>query len=324
MTTDLTFHRPELAWVLAGAVGVLLLHRVLRRRHYLGVSSTALFPRAVRASPLRHLPRLVLGGALIFLTAALMDPATPVAEQRVTERGVDIALVLDLSSSMEEVMSGGAVNAAPQSRLEVTKRAISAFIERRPSDRLGLVVFSDNAYVVSPLTSDHEPLQRYLASIDEQTLRMEGMTAIGEGIALADLLLRRQATHGTRNGVIVVFTDGEHNYGRDPVEALGEALDAGHRVHLIGVDLAAEVKQKEGVRRLVRAVERGGGRYFTADSRAELAEVSRAIDAVEAGTLVSSRLERNVPVYGWFAAAALLTLCCAVALAAVPAWIDLT
>ena len=84
------------------------------------------------------------------------------------------------------------------------------------------------------------------------------MTAIGEGVMHGQhAAAPTSADARQRNGVLVIFTDGEHNHGRDPVEAVDESFDAGYRVHLIGVDLDDEVKQKPAVLRLVRAVERG-------------------------------------------------------------------
>ncbi len=111
-----------------------------------------------------------------------MDPVLPFAETEVRSHGLDIVIALDLSSSMEEQME------APPSktRLEATKDAIKTFVGRRVDDRIGLVVFSDNAYVVSPLTFDHHYLLRYIDMVDNQILRGEGMTAIGEGLALSD------------------------------------------------------------------------------------------------------------------------------------------
>jgi Mg-chelatase subunit ChlD len=187
------------------------------------------------------------------------------------------------------------------------------------------VVFSDNAYVVSPLTLDHDYLQRYVGSIDEQTLRSEGMTAIGEGVMTATMLLERQARdERRRNGALIVFTDGEHNHGRDPVDAVADAFDGGYRVHLVGVDLDEEVKQKPAVQRLVQAVEARGGHYFTADNDRELASASRAIDRIETGVLISTRSERNAPAYEAFAVAAILLVCAAVTLGALPPLVDLT
>lgn len=322
---DVTFQRPEVFWLLGLLALPMVVRLAGRRRTFLGVATGRLLTRSLRASRLRGLPVAILALAYAAVVAALAEPVVPVREQRVSSMGLDIAMVLDLSSSMEEVMGGASGQGSRRTRLDVTKRAIQDFIGLRPQDRMGLVVFSDNSYVVSPLTLDHDYLRRYVASIDEQTLRSEGMTAIGEGVITANMLLRRQAaSERERNAVLIIFTDGEHNHGRDPVEAIGEAFDAGYRVHLIGVDLDDEVKQKPAVQRLVRAVRARGGRYFTADTDRELSGVSRAIDRLETGVLVSVRTERDAPAYAPFAIAAILLTALGVGLGAVPFFIDLT
>jgi len=129
---------------------------------------------------------------------------------------------------------------APQgpTRLDAVKNAVRRFIRARRDDRIGLVVFSDNPYVISPLTFDHEYLLHYVDMVDDQILRGEGQTAIGDGLALSDYVLYRQATpnsHGHQ--VIVLFTDGENNRGREPVDVMKEATAADIRVHMVGVDL---------------------------------------------------------------------------------------
>ena len=322
----LAFQRPDAAWLLAGVAGVLLLVWLVRRRPYTSVAASRLLTGLPRASPLRRFPVVLALLAIVATVGGLMEPVLPFADERIASRGLDIAVVLDLSSSMEEIMGGDVPGQTNKStRLEVTKAAIADFIRRRPGDRVGLVVFSDNAYVVSPLTLDHAYLQRYVAMIDNQILRTEGMTAIGEGLAVADMLLRRQAsTDQHRNRVIVVFTDGEHNHGRDPLDALADAHDAGQRVHLVGVDLDEEVKEKPAVLRLVRAVQARGGRYFVADTDRQLGAASRAIDALETGVLVSNRTVRNVPAYETFAIAAMLALVATLLLRAIPFFVDLT
>jgi hypothetical protein len=122
----------------------------------------------------------------------------------------------------------------------------------------------------------------------------------------------------------VVFTDGEHNYGLDPVEAIAAAADAGVRVHTIGVDLPAEIKERQQVQRLVGAVRRHGGRYFDADTVGQLRQASRSIDASEKGWLVQTRTVRNRPVYQYFALPAVLLLTAAMLLRAFPFFVDLT
>jgi Ca-activated chloride channel family protein len=324
------FQRPEAAWWFVVGLVTLLAGRALKRRPYAGTATASwLQPPVYRASRLRGLPLLLVVAALAAIVGALMDPVIPYSEERVESMGIDIAIVLDLSSSMEEPMgtasSGTAASGTPRTRLAVTKAAIADYIRRRPGDRIGLIVFSDQAYVVSPLTADHAYLRGYVEMIDEQILRHEGMTAIGEGLALANTLLKRQAAADRRREqLIVLFTDGENNHGRDPFDALEDARAARHRVHMIGVDLAQDVRSKPDVVRLVRTVQRAGGRYFTADTAAQLAQASRALDALEPGIVVSNRSVRNAPVFDWFAAGAILLVCMAAMLRTIPYFIDLT
>ena len=322
---EVIFLRPEAGWTLAAALLALALWRLLRRAPYVGVSTGAILTALpYHASRWRRLPLGLAAAAVVMIVFALMDPVTPRAEQQVQSRGIDLALVLDLSSSMEEMMGSSSGVPMRVARLDVTKRAISDFIaRRRPGDRLGLVVFSDNAYVVSPLTADHAYLQRYVAMIDANVLRGEGMTAIGEGLATATALLARQSI-AARQRAIVLFTDGENTAGRDPIGALQQAHTAGTRVHVVGLDLPGEVRQKPQVRDLIRTVQQRGGRYFTADSAGQLAEASRTIDGLEPGLLVTSRVTRNVPAFAPFAAAAIVLITAALALGALPYFLDRT
>ena len=289
-----------------------------------------------RASVVRRLPALAFLVGLALLGGALMDPVLPVAEVDVQSRGLDIVIALDLSSSMEEQMDRpgvapavstgqGAPALAKKTRMEATKDAIKAFVGRRIDDRIGLVVFSDNAYVVSPLTFDHRYLVRYIDMVDDQLLRGEGLTAIGEGLAVSNALLAKQGSRsGSRNKVIVVFTDGENTAGREPLGALDAADAAGVRVHMVGVDLEEEVTRKPAVRALLRAVTQHGGRYFNAATSRELDAAARVIDAIEKGVLVSRAYEHDAPVFQWFALPSLVAFAAGFALRAIPAFIDQT
>ena len=295
-----------------------------------------------RASWFRRLPLVLLALAMLLLAGALMDPVLPYAQTEITSRGLDIVIALDLSSSMLEEMGRvrpprsfqnltyTARDSAPPmktntTRLAATKDAIRSFVTSRRDDRVALVVFSDNAYVISPLTFDHEYVVRYVDLIDDQLLRGEGMTAIGDGLALSNYLLAKQSSGGNhRNQVVILFTDGENNKGRDPLEVLGESNAANIRVHMVGVDLEEEVRNKPQVQRLFRSVSRFGGRYFNASTARDLDLASRTLDQIEKGALVSRRFVRDAPVYDWFAVPALVCLALAMALRAVPFLIDYT
>jgi Ca-activated chloride channel family protein len=309
-----------------------------RRRRFVAFSAVGwLRDLHVRPSPARRLPLALVGASLTFVVLALTEPVIPYSESEVHAMGLDIAVVLDLSSSMQEPMgitsSRQPLAFQPRSaqtfrlgktRLETTKDAIRDFISRRRDDRIGLVVFSDHAYIVSPLTFDHASLSEYVDLVDEQILRGEGMTAIGDGIALANYLLVRQSTTDRRNKVVVVFTDGEHNYGRDPLEVLPESNAAGIRVHIIGVDIQEQVRAKPNVQKLIGSVRQYGGRYFSADTRLQLQAANAALETLEKGSLRTTSVTRNATVYQWFVLPALVLLAAALFLRAVPYFADFT
>lgn len=340
--TEIVLLRPEYLWALPVALIGVLAWRTVRRRPFVAFPMLGLLaPRVFRASRLRQAPVVLAAASLPLIALALGDPVRPYGETELKSRGLDIVLVLDLSSSMEEIMGAdepattlgtetraiapGRAGAAGETRLDTTKRAVVDFIARRPGDRIGLVVFSDNAYVVSPLTFDHRHLRQYVAMIDDKILRGEGMTAIGDGMALASALLARQSAGGAAgNRLMVVFTDGEHNYGADPIAVLDQADTAGIRVHLVGVDLETSLKTKPEVLGLISAVRRHGGRYFNADTARQLRAASVSIDALEKGWLVQRRTTRNEPAYQTFAIWAVVLVLAALVLRAVPHFVDVT
>lgn len=325
------FLYPELGWwILAAFVIVALLKWRVRWRF---AAFTALLPTKpfpYRASIVRRLPFVVLAIAATFAGLAMMQPVIPYSQTDLSSRGLDIILLLDLSSSMQEEMGSGQARTTTtvsggRTRMDAVKDAVKTFIKTRRDDRIGLVVFSDNPYVISPLTFDHEYLLHYIDFVDDKILQGEGQTAIGDGLALSNYVLSRQATANSRgHQVVVLFTDGENNRGREPVEVLAESRKADIRVHVVGVDLEADVKEKPAVQMLMHAVEDNGGKYFNADSERDLIAASRTIDQIEKGLLVSRVYVRDVPVYQWFAIPALVALVLAVSLRAIPFFVDQT
>jgi Ca-activated chloride channel family protein len=325
------FLTPEAGWWLAAAFALVALLRWRVRWRF--AAFTAVLPLkgfAFRASPLRRLPFAALAVAAAFATLALMQPVIPFSQADLQSRGLDIVLLLDLSSSMQEEMGSGQNPSRPmvptgRTRMDAVKDAVRTFVRTRRDDRIGLVVFSDNAYVISPLTFDHEYLLHYIDFVDDKILQGEGQTAIGDGLALSNYVLSRQATKDSRgHQVIVLLTDGENNRGREPVDVLAESKAAGIRVHVIGVDLERDVKEKPSVQMLMAAVAEEGGKYFSADSERDLLAASRTIDQMEKGLLVSRVYVRDVPVYEWFAVPALVALAAALALRSIPYFVDQT
>lgn len=328
------FLNPLIAWWVGGVIVLLTVLKWRVHTRY-AAATTVQWLRAsrFRASGLRRLPFLALAVAIALLGLALMQPVIPYSQAEVQSRGLDIVLLLDLSSSMQEVMGSGQMSPTQaestakhgRTRLEAVKGALRSFVRNRHDDRIGLVVFSDNAYVVAPLTFDYDYLLHYIDMVDDKILEGEGQTAIGDGLALANYVLAKQATADSHNHqVVVLFTDGETNRGRDPIDVLAESKQADIRVHMIGVDLEREVKQKPAVQALMATIKQNGGRYFSADSERDLTSASQTIDQIEKGLLVSHVYVRDVPVYQWFAIPALVALCAAMGLRTIPYFIDQT
>ena len=322
---------PQAGAVLAIAFAIVALLKWRVRWRFAAFTAVLPLKRfAFRASPLRRLPFAALAVAAAFASLAIMQPVIPYSQADLQSRGLDIVLLLDLSSSMQEDMGSGqhpdrVTVPTGRTRLDAVKDAIRTFVRTRRDDRIGLVVFSDNAYVISPLTFDHEYLLHYIDFVDDKILQGEGQTAIGDGLALSNYVLSRQATQNSRgHQLIVLFTDGENNRGREPVDVLAESKAALIRVHMIGVDLERDVKEKPSVQMLMAAVADAGGKYFSADSERDLQAASRTIDAMEKGLLVSRVYVRDVPVYEWFAIPALVALAVAMGLRAIPYFIDQT
>jgi Ca-activated chloride channel family protein len=325
------FLHPEYGWWVLAAFAAIALLKMFVRWRFAAFTAVLPFKRfPFNASIARRLPFAVLAVAAAFAGLAIMQPVIPYSQADLSSRGLDIVLLLDLSSSMQEEMGSGqsrtaTVTITGRTRMDAVKDAVKRFIRMRRDDRIALVVFSDNAYVISPLTFDHEYLLNYVDFVDDKILQGEGQTAIGDGLALANYVLARQATANSRgHQVVVVFTDGENNRGREPVDVLVESTKAEIRVHVVGVDLETEVKEKPAVQMLMAAVEDNGGRYFSADSERDLTAASRAIDSMEKGLIVSRVYVRDVPVYQWFAIPALIALALALSLRAIPYFVDQT
>ena len=321
------FLRLDLWWLVPAVFVTIVLIRLLLRRPALPFTRVSLLKGAkYRASPARFMPLGMLALSLGIAIVALMEPVIPYSERQVEAEGLDIVFVIDLSLSMYDPLGlkdrGSPASATP-SRLDATKDALRTFISLRREDRIGIVVFSDNAYMVCPLTFDREHLLNYFDFIDPKTLWGEGLTAIGEGIAVAGSLLSRQSPPHVQNKVIIVFTDGANTAGRDPIAALRDTSAEGIRIHVVGVDLWAEATRSPQVMEFIDAVHFYGGQYYAADSIAELDAASRALDDLEKGYLTVKNHVRNEPIGHWFAYPALVLLAGALALRVLPVFLPL-
>jgi len=208
---------PLVYWVL------LLLRR--RRVPSLAHTTTGLMSRLRQGlvSQISCLPAVLRVVALIVLVLALARPQTRDRGSRVEVEGIDIMLALDLSNSME------ASDLVP-SRLQAAKKVVDAFIARRKSDKIGLVVFGKEAYTHCPLTLDYSVLRTMLAEI-RLGLIDGGATAIGNALGVSLARLRKS---DAKSRVVILITDGDNNAGNvTPLQAARYARTMGVKVFTI-------------------------------------------------------------------------------------------
>ena len=196
-------------------------------------SMVADLPRSWRITlrPLLFVLRLV---TITLVILALARPQIVQGREKISGEGVEIALALDISGSM------ASLDFEPKNRLEAAKQVIKDFIAERPYDKLGLVVFSNEAYSQTPLTLDHNMLTRGLEQIELATeLGLEDGTAIGLGVANAANML---STSQADSKVVILLTDGVNNSGEiDPLTAAEAAKALGIKVYTIGAARPGQV-----------------------------------------------------------------------------------
>lgn len=235
--------------------------------------------------------------AIALLIVALARPQTSTKRQDVTIEGIDIVMALDISGSML------AEDFRPN-RLEAAKDVAQAFIAERPNDRVGLVIFSGEAFTQCPLTTDHNVLDNLFDDVESGMI--EDGTAIGDGLATA---VNRLKESTAISKVIILLTDGENNMGFiDPMSAADIAKLYGVRVYTIGVGSIGtapypvqtpfgkqyqnvDVRIDEPMLREIAATT--NGKYFRATDNNKLKEIYGEIDQLEKSKIDVTEFKRK-------------------------------
>jgi Ca-activated chloride channel family protein len=233
--------------------------------------------------------------AVCALAVAVAGPRVGNANAVVPAQGIDIALSIDISSSMDTSGFGSGT------RLEATRRVIRDFIKGRENDRIGLVVFQRDALPLTPPSLDYEALDKTVADL-KSGLLPDG-TGIGVGLA-EGLNMLRESTAASR--IVILLTDGEHNADSiSPEDAAELASALKIRVYTIGVVSSTAARRSEVDEELLQAIaDRTGGRYFKADNPGALAEIYDEIGNLETSRVGRERFERFTELSPWFAGAA--------------------
>ena len=253
-------------------------------------------PRSLRQR-LRHVLFLFRLAAFTLLTVALARPQSTDRGENVNTEGIDIILATDISGSML------AEDFRPN-RVEAAKRVAADFIDGRPNDRIGLVVFSGESFTQCPLTLDHPVVKNLLNQIKPGMI--EDGTAIGMGLATAVSRLKESKA---KSRVVILLTDGVNNRGFiDPLTAAGIAQSFGVRVYTIGVGTIGvapyPVQTPFGTQYQNMPVEidedllgkiaaQTGGQYFRATDNRTLKSIYEQIDKLEKTKIEVTQFRRH-------------------------------
>lgn len=254
--------------------------------------------------------------ALILIILAVARPQIGEARQVVESEGIDIALALDISGSM------AALDFEPQNRLSAAKDMVKEFIGRRENDRIGLVVFAQDAFIQSPPTIDHDVLSFLVDEIElAPDLGLSDGTALGMGIGTAASLLKDSPV---KSKVVVLLTDGVNTAGEvDPLTAAAAAAALGIKVHTVAVGKKGTVpvprqtasggtlslEQSELDERLLQQIAVStGGQFFRAGEATDFQRIYFEIDALERSQIEVRTVVRYQEMAKWLLAPAMLLL----------------
>ncbi|GAA0821518.1 VWA domain-containing protein [Colwellia asteriadis] len=232
-------------------------------------------------------PLVVLSLCWLFFITALAQPQWLGEPVDIPTQGREMMLAVDLSGSMDiEDMN---LNGRNVNRLQMLKVVLGDFIERRVGDRLGLILFADDAYMQTPMTFDRKTVKQML---HESELGLVGRkTAIGDAIGLA---VKRFDAKKESNKVLLLLTDGQNTSGKiSPEEALALAVNKGITIYTIGIGADVMMQQSLwGAQRinpssdldetsLTQIAEQTGGQYFRARDSQSMSDIYALLDSLE-------------------------------------------
>jgi Ca-activated chloride channel family protein len=286
---NVTFANPLFLW---GLLLVPLLVYWYVRRHR--IASTEIRYSTLRAfasvkptlkERLRHLPLALRTIAVVLVIVALARPQTMSQGENITTEGIDIVLLLDISTSML------AEDFQPN-RVEAAKEVAQKFVDARKNDRIGLVIFAGQSFTQCPMTLDYRVLKNLLRVVKPRMI--EDGTAMGMAIAQGVNRLRESKA---KSKVMILLTDGVNNRGEiDPLTAAQIAQTFGIRIYTVGVgtegvapvpfvtDFGIRYQNMEvdiDEKTLQKIAEITDGKYFRAKDNRALRTIYEQIDKLE-------------------------------------------
>jgi Ca-activated chloride channel family protein len=287
---NFTFENPSWFWLLLSIPLVVFWYWKKRDQQNASIkmSSTQGFKKSTLAK-LRPLLFILKILSLVLLTIAMARPRTVDVTTKVKKtEGIDIIMAVDISASM-------LARDLEPNRLEALKKVAINFIEGRPNDRIGLVIYAGESYTKTPLTSDKSIIFNAINDL-EYSQNIEGGTAIGMGLATS---VNKLKDSKAESKVIILLTDGENNAGFiDPKTATQLATEYDIKTYTIGVGSNGmalspvgikangqfeykniEVKIDEALLKII--AESNGGKYFRATDNQKFEAIYEEIDALE-------------------------------------------
>ena len=288
----ITFLNPEFFWLFL-LIPVVVVWLFLKRNHQsatLKISSVEGFKGSntllVRLKPFLGVLRLLALSSLIVAMARART--VDISNKTKTTKGIDIVMAIDVSGSML------AKDLKPN-RMEALKRVAADFVDQRPNDRIGLVVYASEAYTKTPVTSDKAIISEAIKSIKYDNVLQDG-TGIGMGLATA---VNRLKDSKAKSKVIILLTDGVNNAGFiEPETASDIAKQYGIKVYTVGIgtngmamfpyavapngQFLFQMMKVEIDEQLMKSIARKtDGKYFRATSNDKLAEIYASINKLE-------------------------------------------
>jgi Ca-activated chloride channel family protein len=290
-----------------------------RKKTGISYSSIAILqnlPVTTRLSP-RIFLKILRVLAITLFVLALARPQTGKKFTEIPSAGVDIILAMDTSESMMGL--DFKIDGRQTPRLEVVKNVATEFVGRRSGDRIGVVVFGEEAYTLAPLTTDHSVVVDFISRIKSG---MAGnKTAIGAGLGVA---INRMKGLPGKSKIVILLTDGVNNSGRiPPLVAAQIAAQLGVKVYTIGAGSKGQVPYRvetplgpQQIYRqadldeetLKRIAQRTGGKYFQATDTTSLQQTYQEIDTLEKTEVKVTEYTEYTDHYHWFLMAGIVAL----------------
>ena len=300
--TDYSWENPQYLYLLL-IIPLLFLVRWLLNLKFRQKLPIALTKSELKWHPvsiLRFLPNLFQALILAGIIVALARPQKSNEKVERWSEGIDIMLVVDISQSMQ-------IEDFKPNRLESAKEVAQNFINGRFQDRIGLVVFSGEAYSLSPLTADYELLASHIRGISFDLIEVSG-TAIGSALAVAT---NRMRDSKAKSKVLIILSDGDNNAGNlDPITAAKLAHAYGIKIYSIaigkegrvpfGKDFFGRTNYVENVlnETTLREIARiGEGQFYRVSNNKALEEVFQRIDTYEKSEIKENRYKDTTDFY---------------------------